>query len=108
MPKIITIDNAVVTLVRITTDLGGAIHVFADFALNSGPTPIQMLSQEITSQLSPGDQSTALAVFASVLQAVSALEGIPVTGPVPPGPSQNVAPAPRQPPSRTGSPTSSR
>lgn len=108
MPKTITIDNAMVTLVRVTTDPNGTVHVLCDYVLNSGTTPIQWLSQDITQMLSASDQSTALAVFNRVLQAVSTVEGVPATGPVLLQSSSVVAPALKQAPSSVGTPPPSR
>jgi hypothetical protein len=106
MVKTITIDNAVVTQVRVVTDLNGGIHVYCEYVLNSGTTPIQALTQEITSLLSSSEQSTALGVFTSVLQAVSTSQGVTTTGPVPLQPSPTTTAGPTQAPaSRVGTPT---
>ncbi len=104
MAKTITIDNAVVTQVRVMTDATGNVHLLCDYALYSGTTLIEVLSGDVTQLLGSADQSSALSVFNSVMQAIASSQGVTVTGPnsaTVNGPTAPVRTSPSAPAART-------
>lgn len=80
MPKIITIDTAVVAQVRLTTDATGAVRVSCDYTLTSAGVAIQDTSEDVTALLSAGDQASALAVYANVVKLLGNAQGVTAVG----------------------------
>jgi hypothetical protein len=77
MPRTIQIDNVKILRMTAFQDEGtGEVHVFAEYELRTGRTPIQTVHRDLTKEVGPGRKTALLAILRGLVEDAAGLEQV--------------------------------